>query len=248
MHYIGSAESCWHIFEFPMHAHLEDQQLVYYNPGDNVNDVLERAATKETPLTAWLKINQSNPEVRNTTYQNFPWTWVYNTRTKSWKARQQGQAISRMYFVSPSSGEQFFLQLLLTVIPGATSFAHLHTVNNVPYNTFKEACFVLGLLENDHEWKQCLQEASQMQIGYTLHMLFATIIFHCNPTSPGVLWNQFKHHICNDLLYKLRTIYPTHDFTEDEVYDYGLHFIDHVLRNWGSQLSNIPDMPQIIHD
>ena len=84
--YIGSAESCWHIFEFPMHAqkptvyrlpvHLEDQQLIYYNPGDNVNDVLERAATKETPLTAWFKINQSKPEARNTTYQNFPRTWV----------------------------------------------------------------------------------------------------------------------------------------------------------------------------
>ena len=256
--YIGSAESCWHIFEFPMHSqkpavyrlpvHLEDQQLVYYNPGDNINDVLERAATKETPLTAWFKINHSKPEARNTTYQNFPRTWVYNTRTKSWKARQRGQAIGRMYFASPSSGERFFLRLLLTVVPGATSFAHLRTVNNVPYNTFKEACFVLGLLENDHEWKQCLQEASQMQIGYTLRMLFATIIFHCNPTSPGVLWNQFKHHICDDLLHKLRTIYPNRDFTEDEVYDYGLHLIDHVLRNWGSQLSNIPDMPQIIHD
>ena len=78
--------------------------------------------------------------------------------------------------------------------------------------------------------------------------LFATIIFHCNPTSPGVLWNQFKHHICDDLLHKLRTIYPNCDFTEDEVYDYGLHLIDHVLHNWGSQFSNIPDMPQIIHD
>jgi len=39
--YIGSVESCWHIFEFAMHAehpnvyrlpvHLEDQQLVYFN-------------------------------------------------------------------------------------------------------------------------------------------------------------------------------------------------------------------------
>ena len=86
-------------------VHLENQQLIYYNSGDNVNDVLERAATKETPPTAWFKINQSNPEARNTTYQNFPHTWVYNTRTKSWKARQQGQAIGCMYFASPSSGE-----------------------------------------------------------------------------------------------------------------------------------------------
>ena len=60
--YIGSSESCWHIYEFAMHAHdphiyqlpvhLEDQQLVFYNADVNVDDVMERGATKETPLTA----------------------------------------------------------------------------------------------------------------------------------------------------------------------------------------------------
>ena len=65
--YIGSVEACWHIFEFAMHAeyptvyrlpvHLEDQQLVYFNPEDDIHDVLERGANKDTPLTAWFKIN-----------------------------------------------------------------------------------------------------------------------------------------------------------------------------------------------
>ena len=159
--YIGSVESCWHMFEFPMHVlkptvyrlsvHLEDQQLVYYNPDDNPDDVLERGANKETQLTAWFKINQSNPDARNTTYQNFPQTWVYDSKRKVWKPRQQGQAIGRMYFASPSSGERFYLRLLLTIVTGATSFANLRTVNNFPYNTFKEACLALGLLEDDYE-------------------------------------------------------------------------------------------------
>ena len=254
--YIGSVESCWHMFEFPMHfsqptvyrlpVHLEDQQMVYYNPDDNPNDVLERGATKETLLTAWFKINQSNPDARNTTYQNFPRTWVYDQKKKAWKPRQRGKAIGRMYFASPSSGERFYLRLLLTIVPGATSFAHLRTVNNIPYNTFKEACYALGLLQDDHEWIQCLEEAGQMQLGYTLRMLFATIIFHCNPTSPGALWNQFKHNICDDLLYKLTGIYPNREFAQDEVHDYGLHLIDDVLRKWGTQLSDILGMPQII--
>ena len=151
-----------------------------------------------------------------------------------------------MYFASPSSGERFYLRLLLTVVTGATSFANLRTVNNIPYNTFKEACFALGLLEDDYEWIQCLQEAGEMQMGYTLRMLFATILFHCNPTSPGALWDQFKHHICNDLMYRLTNIHPNRDFAQEEVYDYGLHLIDHVLRNWGTQLADIPGMPQIV--
>lgn len=256
--YIGSVESCWHMFEFNMHVlkpavyrlpvHLEDQQLVYYNPDDNPNDVLERGANKETELTAWFKINQSNPAARNTTYQNFPKTWVYDKKKKVWSPRQKNKAIGRMYFASPSSGERFYLRLLLTVVPGATSYAHLRTVNNVPYNTFKEACFALGLLEHDHEWIQCLREAAQMQLGYTLRMLFATILFHCNPTSPGNLWNEFKRNICDDLLYRLSNIYPNRDFTQDDVCDYGLHLINHVLRSWGTQLSDFPGMPEIMQN
>ena len=87
-----------------------------------------------------------------------------------------------------------------------------------------------------------------MQTGYTLCHLFTTILYHCNPTSPGALWNEFKHYICDDLLYKLQALYPDRNFTQDEVYDYGLYLIDNILRNWGTQLSNIADMPQIVGD
>ena len=76
-----------------------------------------------------------------------------------------------------------------------------------------------GLLEDDQEWKQCLQEAGIMQTVYSICRLFATILFHCHPTSPGDLWEEFRNYICDDLLYKLQNIYPNHDFTQDEVYD-----------------------------
>ena len=241
--YIGSVESCWHIFEFAMHAesptvyrlpvHLEDQQMVYFNPDDNINDVLERGATKDTPLTAWFKINQSNPEARLTTCQNFPQNWVFVQKDKKWKPRQRGSAIGRMYFASLSSGERFYLRTLLTVTPGATSYAHLKTVDGVQHNTFKEACSALGLLEDDHEWRVCLREAGEIQTVSALRMLFATILFHCDTTSPAVLWNQFKHNICDDLLHKLRILYPNRDYTQDQAYDYGLYLIDQVLRTWG---------------
>ena len=42
------------VYRLPIH--LEDQQLVYYNPDDNPNEVLERGANKETQLTTWFKI------------------------------------------------------------------------------------------------------------------------------------------------------------------------------------------------
>ena len=222
--------------------------MVYFNPDDNINDVLERGATKDTALTAWFKINQSNPDARLTTYQNFPQNWVFVQNQKKWKPRDKGTAIGRMYFASPSSGERFYLRTLLTVTPGATSYAHLRTVDGVQYNTFKEACSALGLLEDDHEWRVCLGEAGDIQTGSALRMLFATILFHCDPNSPAVLWNQFKHKICDDLLHKLRILYPNRDYTQDEAYDYGLYLIDQVLRTWGRPLSEFGDMPQVVGD
>ena len=225
---------------------LLNQQLVYFNADANINDVIGNGVTKETPLTAWFKINQTNPQARETTYQNFPRTWVYDNKIKKWKPHQKGYAIGRMYFASPSSGECFYLWLLLTVVASATSFAHLRTVNGIQFNTNKEACFALGLLEDDQEWNLCLQEAGQMQTGYALWMLFATILFHCNPTSPGVLWVKYRHHICDDLLVKLNGIFPNRNFSLDEVYDYGLHLINHILSNWGKSLTEIPGMPPIV--
>jgi len=64
-----------------------------------------------------------------------------------------------MYFVSPSKGEKFFLRLLLTIFEGRKSWEHLRTWNGQVFDTFKEACMVRGLLEDDHEWRICLEEA-----------------------------------------------------------------------------------------
>ena len=104
-------------------------------------------------MTEWFEANRTYPEARNTTYQDFPRKWVYDKQVKKWHPRKRGApAIGRMYFASPGQGERFYLRLLLTTTAGATSFANLRTVNNVQYATYKEACHVLGLLENDNEW------------------------------------------------------------------------------------------------
>jgi hypothetical protein len=254
--YISAAESCWHIFEFSMHSespsvyrlpvHLENQQLIYYNADDDIDEVLGRETLKKTPLTAWFEANQAYPEACNTAYQDFPKKWVYVKKTKKWKPRERGPpAIGRMYFASPAQGERFYLRLLLTTVTGATSFANLRTVNGLQCDTYKEACHTLGLLENDNEWIQCLTEAGQMQTGTSLRSLFAIILLSCHPTSPDVLWHQFKHKICDDLRRFLERTprYLNRVFTDEQIYDYGLHLLDKILLESGKRLTDFPPMP-----
>jgi hypothetical protein len=80
--YIGSVESCWHMFEFGMHAenpsvyrlpvHLEDEQRVYFNAEDQVDEVLNRDSSRKTRLTAWFEANRKYEAAHSVTYQNFP--------------------------------------------------------------------------------------------------------------------------------------------------------------------------------
>jgi hypothetical protein len=88
----------------------------------------------------------------------------------------------------PSAGERFYLRLLLTVVKGAQSYEDVRTYDGTVHPTFKAACLARGLLENDGEWHQCLQEAGEMQTGSQLRSLFARILLHCQPATPAVLW------------------------------------------------------------
>jgi hypothetical protein len=129
------------------------------------------------------------------------------------------------------------------VVKGAISFEDLRTVDGIVHATFKQACIARGLLEDDQEWIQCLQEASHMQTGSQLRNLFVTIIRDCSPAKPEVLWERFKEHICDDLKHALRRR-GMRDPTEHQVFDYGLYLIDKILKLRGTSLRHYQTMPR----
>ncbi|KIK50669.1 hypothetical protein GYMLUDRAFT_182429, partial [Collybiopsis luxurians FD-317 M1] len=63
--------------------------------------------------------------------------------------------------------------------------------------------------------------------------LFATILKDCNPTQPGVLWNQFKQYICDDLEHYLHREKIVEYPSQSEAEDYGLYLIDKILFHTG---------------
>ena len=95
--------------------------------------------------------------------------------------------IGRMYFVSPSKREQFFLRLLLTIFESRKSWEHLKTWNDQVFAIFKEACMARGLLEDDHEWRICLEKAIAMQPEMICYQLLAVILLTDKVTEPHLL-------------------------------------------------------------
>jgi hypothetical protein len=119
----------------------------------------------------------------------------------------------------------------------------LRTAEDIVCETFKEACQLRGLLDDDHEWIYCLRDAAHMNTGHQLRSLLVIILLHCNPISPEELWNHFKHNLCDDLRNHLIAHMQIPEPTEEQVLDYGLYCINELLRKNGKSLDIIPNMP-----
>jgi len=194
--YISAIESCWHIFEFPMHAekptiyhlavHLPDQQLVYYDPDDLLDEIVDRESSRSTTLTAWFDANKNHQEARQTTYNDFPQTWVYDKKKEEVDPTTARLCHRKDVFCFSLCLESAFTSgpsSLLSRVPLLLRICAQSMASSVP--TFKDACKERGLLRDDQEWIQCLKEAADMQTGSQLRTLFATILIHGTPHLPS---------------------------------------------------------------
>jgi hypothetical protein len=254
--YIAAAEATWRLLEIPIHhqkpavmslqVHLPGQHMVVFNPNESADAVTARALQETTMLTAFFALNRHDSEARRYTYTELPLHFVWNEKPKTWKPRKQGTCVGRMYFVSPTAGERFYLRTLLTTVRGPTSWEDLRRFDDVVHPTFHAACLARGLLENDDEWRECLQEASLTHLGESLRRLFNLILIHCSPAQPDVLWRDFRDALCDDLSRPLqRRRQSEGPIPIGDLYDYGLFLINDDLHLHGSSLSAFPSMPVV---
>ncbi|KAG0610723.1 hypothetical protein M758_7G086700 [Ceratodon purpureus] len=227
-----------------LHLHLPGMHRVIFNTRDDPLTVLNGGQVQRTRLTEFFRMCATDENAHRLTYQEFPQHYVWKQQESTWKIRERGFAIGRLYYARPAEGERFYLRLLLTTIAGPRSFEDLRTVNGVVHRTFKDACNALGLLQDDGEWIKCLEEASIMRTGASLRNLYVVILSECNPSHPELLWQRFRPHLCDDLRHRLRRHYGLSEPSEEEVYDFGLFLIDEILREQSNKNPSLfPPMP-----
>ena len=249
--YVSASESFWRIYGYKLHdeypdvirlpIHLPGQHLVYFEEGEDLADAAARAEQR-TMLTEFFEFNQrlldddafkqltaEEQEARKSTYANFPIGHVYSH--KRWKVRQAGRSVGRIYFLSPSAGDVYYLRMPLNVVKAPRSFEELRTVNGQVYSTFKEACIAKGLLDDDDEWDKCLEEAATMHTGSQLRHLFVMLLLFCHPSNPGALWIKYAAQLSDDLGHKRDPI------------NSALIDIERILSQHDRTLKRIPGMP-----
>ncbi|XP_076888524.1 uncharacterized protein LOC143538972 [Bidens hawaiensis] len=169
--YISACEASWRIFAFDIHYrypsvlrfpfHLPGQQVVY-EADEDIENVLEKAYVNSSMFTSWMACNQHDDLARQLTYVEFPSKFVWVLKDRKWEPRKKGFSVGRIHHVSPSLGEAYFLRVLLNKVKGPRSFDEIKMVNGVIYATFRDACYALGLLDDDSQYTEAIQEASQL--------------------------------------------------------------------------------------
>nr|GFC68386.1 NADH-ubiquinone oxidoreductase chain 2 [Tanacetum cinerariifolium] len=72
---------------------------------------------------------------------------------------QQGKSIGRIHNVPISTGDAFYYRMLLNSAKGYGTHDEIKKVNEVVYPTYKEAYYATGLLEDDKEYIECIEDA-----------------------------------------------------------------------------------------
>nr|XP_047144916.1 uncharacterized protein LOC100200664 [Hydra vulgaris] len=132
--------------------------------------------------------------------------------------------------------------LLLLHVKGAKSFEDLRTVHGTVFNTFREACYHLSLLQDDIEWRNTLTEAAATRMPKQIRLLFCIILILCEPDDPLHLWNTFKNYMIEDYIHHsmpvllaeqaaLRQIESIINQSDKTLADYNLPALDQFLDN-----------------
>ncbi|XP_050915146.1 uncharacterized protein LOC127130124 [Lathyrus oleraceus] len=207
--WICAPEALWKIFRFTLYRlypsverlqiHLPNRHQVCFYDHQQIVDVLNNERNSKTMLTQFFALNLRDPQARKYLYREIPEHYCWNKQDMEWhRRRSTRKVIGRIYTVSPSEGDKFYLRLLLSHVTGQTSWEYLLTNNGMTFSTFKKSAEDRGFLETDHSIRDCLVEATSLLMPYVLRRLFVTILIFCEPTDVRGLWNEFFTHMVED--------------------------------------------------
>lgn len=79
---------------------------------------------------------------------------------------------------------------MLTVVNGPTTYEEIRKIGETQYDSFRQACFAMGFLEDDRKYIRDIKEASQWGSRHFLRKLFMVILLSGNLNRHVYVWNE----------------------------------------------------------
>ncbi|XP_019178902.1 PREDICTED: uncharacterized protein LOC109174064 [Ipomoea nil] len=225
--------------------HLPNQQSVIFADDDPVDNIVNRPTIGQSMFLEWFEANKTFPEARKMTYAEMPTKFVWKKQLRKWQPRKKGFAIGRIFYVPPGTGEIFYLRCLLNKVRGPTSFADIKIVNGVQYDSFRDACYARGLVDDDKEYIDAIEEASHWASGDKLRRLFVTLLMTSCIGKPEAIWYAVWQHLSEDAQYQVRKQLQNSDsvLNDNQKMNFALVEIEKLLSIMGKNLKDFPEMP-----
>ncbi|KAL7084236.1 hypothetical protein ACP275_14G212700 [Erythranthe tilingii] len=253
--YLSPCEAVWRIFMFDVHfrepaverlpIHLPNEQIVFFDGDEPLESVVERPHVQRSKFLAWMEANSTYNEAKGLTYAEFPTKFVWKQPLRAWNPRKNGFSVGRIHYVAPESGELYYLRILLNIIKGSSSYTELRTINNMVYPTFRDACYAIGMLDDDKEYIDGIEEASQWGFAKFLRNMFTTLLLSNQMARPENVWDKTWHFLSDDILRMQRTLLQREDLQldEDDLKNFALVEIENKLQSSNKSLDDFPTMP-----
>ncbi|XP_022018850.1 uncharacterized protein LOC110918879 [Helianthus annuus] len=255
--YLSACEASWRIFAYDVHYrtpsvmrlpfHLPGKQPVVFGPDEDINQVLNKPSVKASMFLSWMERNKDPNDTlaRTLTYVQFPSWYVWKLDKRCWEPRKTHKSIGRIHAVSPSLGEAYYLRILLNKVKGPRSFDDIKTVHGKVYDTFRDACYALGLLDDDAEYIEAIKEANETGSPSYLRNLFATLLLTNTLSRPEVVWESTWRYMTDDFIYRLRKYHRLTDLSipDHQLKNYVLSEVEKFLARNNSSLKRFETMP-----
>lgn len=95
---------------------------------------------------------------------------------------------------------------LLNFVHGVTCYEDIQIVDVVKYSCFRDACYAHGLLADDKEYVDAINEASQWSSRYSLRKLFVTLLLSNALSLLKNVWDAVWQHLGDNEQYNQRRI------------------------------------------
>ncbi|XP_076899883.1 uncharacterized protein LOC143553868 [Bidens hawaiensis] len=198
--FLSACEAAWRIFAFDVHYrfpsvtrlpfHLPGQQTVVFADDDDVEGVLNKPTVGSSRFTGWMECNQKYDLAQTLTYAEFPTKFVWKQDARVWELRKRGFSIGRIHHVPPAFNEAYFLGILLNTVKGPKCFEDIRKVDGEVCAMYRDAFYKRGLLDDDNEYIEAIEEASHTASGYYLRSLFATMLITYSLSRPDDVWEK----------------------------------------------------------
>ncbi|XP_076931671.1 uncharacterized protein LOC143596899 [Bidens hawaiensis] len=170
--------------------HLPGEQHVIYGANEDIEDIFNKTTNAYSMFTGWFECNKNHGLAKTLTYAEFPTKYVWGKQLRKWEPRLRGFAIGRVHVVPPAFDEAYYLRILLNKVKGPECFEDIRTVDGVVCETIRDACYKRGLLDDDKEYIEAIEEASHTSTGYYLRNLFATMLITYSLSRPHFVWKS----------------------------------------------------------